>query len=394
MKDWIEHIADTVHKYYAGRQIVLWGKYQASDEIRDKLKQKYGMDVAFYVDGDSKKIDNRTVFVPDCLDGKSSVYYVVIPLAFYESIKIKMGNAGFREEQDYYYFSDCVVCQRDDYYEDAHGNKIIGKFQGLKFAFSGFHSCIKIGNNVRFQNTSIYVHNDSKVIIENESCLQNSEILIGNSATVEFDAEVNLNECDVTIGDYSAVLLEDNVRIYGKMFHKTRWIMEENVRLHIGSRSYLFNGYLGMLSNSSLQIGKEFSVGESYHIALDNYTEILIGDDCMFSNDVFLRSNDGHSIFDIATGKNINSTQEIGKKRKIEIGNHVWVGMRAAILYHTKIGDGSIVGALSLVKNVFPNNCILAGTPAKMIKKDISWSREYGAEDIAECGSQYVNLTK
>ncbi|MCI8323418.1 MAG: hypothetical protein HFI54_07215 [Lachnospiraceae bacterium] len=114
----------------------------------------------------------------------------------------------------------------------------------------------------------------------------------------------------------------------------------------------------------------------------------------MFSNDVFLRSNDGHSIFDIATGKNINSTQEIGKKRKIEIGNHVWVGMRAAILYHTKIGDGSIVGALSLVKNVFPNNCILAGTPAKMIKKDISWSREYGAEDIAECGSQYVNLTK
>ena len=43
----------------------------------------------------------------------------------------------------------------------------------------------------------------------------------------------------------------------------------------------------------------------------------------MFSNDVFLRSNDGHSIFDIATGKNINSTQEIGKKRKIEIGNHV-----------------------------------------------------------------------
>lgn len=287
-----------------------------------------------------------------------------------------------------------MVCQRDDYYEDAHGNKIIGKFQGLKFAFSGFHSCIKIGNNVRFQNTSIYVHNDSKVIIENESCLQNSEILIGNSATVEFDAEVNLNECDVTIGDYSAVLLEDNVRIYGKMFHKTRWIMEENVRLHIGSRSYLFNGYLGMLSNSSLQIGKEFSVGENYHIALDNYTEILIGDDCMFSNDVFLRSNDGHSIFDIATGKNINSTQEIGKKRKIEIGNHVWVGMRAAILYHTKIGDGSIVGALSLVKNVFPNNCILAGTPAKMIKKDISWSREYGAEDIAECGSQYVNLTK
>lgn len=394
MKDWIEHIADTVHKYYADRQIVLWGKYQASDEIKDKLKQKYGMEIAFYVDGDSKKINNKQVFPTERLDGRSSDYYVVIPLAFYESVREKMVNGGYREKLDYYYFSDCVVCQKDDYYEDAHGNRIIGKYQGLKFAFSGFHSLIQIGDDVCFQDTSIFVHNNSKILIGNGSCFQDCEILAGHAVKVEFGEETNLDACDMTIGNNSTILLGRDIKIYGKMFHKTTWILEESTKLRIGSHSFLFRGYLCLSNNSCLQIGKEFSIGEDYCIRLEDYTVISIGDDCMFSNCIYMQGGDGHSIFDVVTGENINSTYEIAMNSKIDIGSHVWVGMKAAILYHTKIGDGSIVGALSLVKNVFPNNCILAGVPAKVIRKDISWSRKCGAENIAECGYQYVNITK
>ena len=66
------------------------GKNKASDDIRDKLKQKYEIEIAFYVDGDARKIDNNQVFPTDCLDGKASEYYVVIPLAFYQSIKTKL----------------------------------------------------------------------------------------------------------------------------------------------------------------------------------------------------------------------------------------------------------------------------------------------------------------
>lgn len=114
----------------------------------------------------------------------------------------------------------------------------------------------------------------------------------------------------------------------------------------------------------------------------------------MFSHDIRLRSNDGHSIFDIKTGENLNCTYNISKDRKIVIGNHVWIGEGARVLYNTQIGDGSIVGTMSLVKGKIPNNCIVAGVPARVIKKSIAWCRRYGAENIAECGQEYIHYTE
>ena len=143
----------------------------------------------------------------------------------------------------------------------------------------------------------------------------------------------------------------------------------------------------GATAESLLKIGNDFTVGTRYTLTAGKGTECIIGRDCMFSMDIILMTNDGsHSIFDVETRKNINSTREINKKRKIIIGNHVWVGIRATILYNTLIGDGSIIGAESLVKNKIPNNCIAAGNPAKVIKKNIAWCRAEDSKDIGECG--------
>jgi acetyltransferase, cysE/lacA/lpxA/nodL family len=53
----------------------------------------------------------------------------------------------------------------------------------------------------------------------------------------------------------------------------------------------------------------------------------------------------------------------------------VWVAYGATIWGGTKIGSGSIVGAFSVVKKQFPNNCVIAGVPAKVIRKDVFWER-------------------
>lgn len=92
--DWIDFIAGKVKQYYHGRQVILWGKYGVSDSIKDKLKEEYGIDVGFYVDSDTGRIDNKSVFSPDCLVGEALNYYVVIPLAYYSSIKEKMSGGG------------------------------------------------------------------------------------------------------------------------------------------------------------------------------------------------------------------------------------------------------------------------------------------------------------
>jgi len=53
----------------------------------------------------------------------------------------------------------------------------------------------------------------------------------------------------------------------------------------------------------------------------------------------------------------------------ITIGNDVWIGMDAIILGGVTIGNGSIVAAGSIVTNDVPENVLVAGIPAKVVKK-------------------------
>lgn len=57
-----------------------------------------------------------------------------------------------------------------------------------------------------------------------------------------------------------------------------------------------------------------------------------------------------------------------GTIKEIEIKENVWLGNNVVILAGTIIGKNSIVGANSVVKGEFPENVIIQGNPAKIIK--------------------------
>lgn len=52
----------------------------------------------------------------------------------------------------------------------------------------------------------------------------------------------------------------------------------------------------------------------------------------------------------------------------VKIGNDCWIGAKATILDGTVIGDHCIVAAGAVVKGVFPDNVIIGGVPARIIK--------------------------
>ncbi len=233
-------------------------------------------------------------------------------------------------------------------YSDANGNRIIGSLENCDVTFSGSNSTLKIGDNFNTVRMKISVGND----------------------------------CHIEIGN--------NVTSKGSF-----WNFYDNASCSIGDNCrFRDGGFLSVAPFAKIIIGNGFTVEYDYAMIALPYSEIRFGEDCMLSRCVSVQSNDGHDIFDVKTGKNINATAELSKAKKIIVGNHVWIGQSATVLYNTCIGDGSIIGADSLVKNKFPNNCIAGGNPAKLIKSDIAWSRGYGDTDISVIDGRYVKLTE
>lgn len=56
-------------------------------------------------------------------------------------------------------------------------------------------------------------------------------------------------------------------------------------------------------------------------------------------------------------------------KGDVTIGNDVWIATNAVILSGVKIGDGAVVAAYSIVTKDVPPYCVVAGNPAKVVKK-------------------------
>ena len=124
--------------------------------------------------------------------------------------------------------------------------------------------------------------------------------------------------------------------------------------------------------NSKVIIGKNFQCGSAiFFINEEPNLIIQIGDDCMFSSAIQLRTSDSHSIYNLN-----NPNKSLNKAIKgINIGNHCWIGHNVFILKDVTIGNNCVVGMRSLVtRGMYPDNSIYAGSPAKCIKTNIGWS--------------------
>ena len=118
-----------------------------------------------------------------------------------------------------------------------------------------------------------------------------------------------------------------------------------------------------------LVIGTNCKMGDYVHIVAND--EVIIGDDCLMASKVFI-SDTNHGEYN---GISLESSPDIPPDerplhmKKVYIGNKVWIGENVCILPGVTIGNGCIVSANSVVTKDIPNNTIVAGIPAVVIKK-------------------------
>jgi serine acetyltransferase len=89
--------------------------------------------------------------------------------------------------------------------------------------------------------------------------------------------------------------------------------------------------------------------------------EIVIGDGVMMANGTYITDSDWHSVYD--------RTARDEAVTPVHIGNNVWLGDHATVLKGVTIGENSVVAARSVVTRDVPANVIVAGNPARVVKK-------------------------
>lgn len=139
-----------------------------------------------------------------------------------------------------------------------------------------------------------------------------------------------------------------------------------------GGQSIRIGNYVSIMRYSALyannegriSIGARVSINSNVCIGAANKGEILIGNSVLIGQNVVLRASDHEqSSIDIP----IIDQGHTGGKIIVEDG--VWIGANCVVTRNTRIGAHSIVAAGSVVTHDVEPYTIVAGVPAKLIKK-------------------------
>lgn len=120
-------------------------------------------------------------------------------------------------------------------------------------------------------------------------------------------------------------------------------------------------------SNPEIVLGNNVSIGENCHITAIN--KIIIGNDVLMGKMITITDNSHGYCNNFEELMLHPSKREVFSKGPVIIKDRVWIGDKATILPAVTIGEGSIVGANSVVTKDIPDFCIVAGIPAKVIRK-------------------------
>ena len=152
-----------------------------------------------------------------------------------------------------------------------------------------------------------------------------------------------LRNCSFNIfGSDNTIIIGENARIINTTFHQ-----EDN--------------------KNTISVGNNTNICGKTELACIEGTDIEIGNDCLFSSNIFFRTGDSHSVTDL-NGKRINPS------KNIKIDNHVWIGQSVTITKGVSIPQNCIIGIGSIVTKRFEEeNSAIGGNPAKIIKRGVNW---------------------
>ena len=133
-----------------------------------------------------------------------------------------------------------------------------------------------------------------------------------------------------------------------------------------GFRIECLDYYMGVSYTPSITIGDNVGFNCRCHIgAID---KIVIGNNVLIGSQVLITDHShGESTKEALSISPVN--RELYSKGPVIIEDNVWIGEGVCILPNVRVGRNSIIGANSVVIHDVPPFCVVAGNPARVIKK-------------------------
>lgn len=179
--------------------------------------------------------------------------------------------------------------------------------------------------------------------------------------------------CNVTVGKQVRFFPETNITTVeaGKIF--------------IGNQSVIRGDICCLRGEGRVTIGSECYIGEATHIW--STQEIKIGNRVLIAHNCGIYDDTTHPIDSVERNddfinicfKGMWKKYDTCESKPIIIENNAWIGSNVVILKGVTIGEGAIVGAGSVVTKDVPPYTMVAGNPAKLVRK-IEKSRDNGNE--------------
>ncbi len=164
-----------------------------------------------------------------------------------------------------------------------------------------------------------------------------------------------LNKSNIVFG--KNVTIEKYTRLDG--YAKEKIELGNNVK--IGAYSNLLSTSHFSKYGKGLKMGNNSAIGDFTHFGAPGGIEI--GENVIMGSYISFHS-ENHNFQD--TSKLIREQGVTSKG--IILGNNIWVGAKVTFLDGSKIGNNSVVAAGAVVNGEFPDNVVIGGVPAKILK--------------------------
>ena len=205
--------------------------------------------------------------------------------------------------------------------------------------------CSWLYNHIPFMNKIVKKGKNNKIILGKARFKHCQIICKGKENQILFKSGHFINCKFVVNGNGNKIVVSQDVNARG-------------VRLFVSQ------------NNNTVTIGEKTTFAGDSYLGCMEKTSLIIGDGCLFSNEIQIRTSDSHSILD-------ENNNRINPAKDIIIGDRVWCGNGAKILKGSSIQADSIVAAGAIVNREFTQSgVILAGVPATIVKENIHWCFE------------------